>query len=112
MTPTQRDIVRFRVLQAIENNPEASQRELARDLGVSLGSINFCIKAFVDKGLIKVDSFLKSDNKRGYAYYLTPQGVVEKGEITVEFLNRKKEEYELLKQEIAELSKEVEKQSN
>jgi EPS-associated MarR family transcriptional regulator len=109
MNPTQRDMVRFRVLQAIENNPEASQRELARELGVSLGSINFCIKAFVDKGLIKVDSFLKSDNKRGYAYYLTPQGVVEKGEITVEFLNRKKEEYELLKQEIAELSKEVEK---
>ena len=112
MTPTQRDMVRFRVLQAIENNPEASQRELARELGVSLGSINFCIKAFVDKGLIKVDSFLKSDNKRGYAYYLTPQGVVEKGEITVEFLNRKKAEYELLKQEIKELKAVVEKQSS
>lgn len=112
MTPTQRDMVRFRVLKAIENNPEASQRELARELGVSLGSINFCIKAFVDKGLVKVDSFLKSDNKRGYAYYLTPQGVLEKGEITVEFLNRKKKEYDLLREEITELSKEVEKQSN
>ena len=112
MTPTQRDMVRFRVLQAIQNNPKASQRELANELGVSLGSINYCIKAFVDKGLIKVDSFLKSDNKRGYAYYLTPQGVVEKGEITVEFLNRKKAEYELLKQEIKELKAVVEKQSS
>ena len=112
MTPTQRDMVRFRVLQAIQNNPKASQRELANELGVSLGSINYCIKAFVDKGLIKVDSFLKSDNKRGYAYYLTPQGMVEKGEITVEFLNRKKAEYELLKQEIKELKAVVEKQSS
>jgi EPS-associated MarR family transcriptional regulator len=109
MTPTQRDMVRFRVLQAIQNNPKASQRELARELGVSLGSINFCIKAFVDKGLIKVETFLKSDNKRGYAYFLTPKGVTEKGEITIQFLNRKKAEYELLKQEIADLTSEVNK---
>lgn len=103
MTPTQRDMVRFRVLQAIENNPSASQRELASSLGVSLGSVNFCLKAFVEKGLIKVDTFLKSDNKRGYAYYLTPKGVTEKGEITAQFLKRKMQEYELLKAEIKEL---------
>ena len=78
----QRDIVRFRVLQAIEKNPKASQRELAKELGVSLGSVNFCLKALVDKGLVKIENFVKSDHKKGYAYYLTPTGVVEKGEIT------------------------------
>ena len=109
MSPTQRDMVRYRVLQVLQNNPSASQRDLAKELGVSLGSINFCIKAFVEKGLVKVDNFTKSDNKRGYAYYLTPKGVAQKSEITLQFLNRKKEEYELLKQEIAELTLEAEK---
>ena len=103
----QRDVVRFRVLQAIEKNPKASQRELARELGVSLGSVNFCVKALVDKGLVKIDKFVKSDHKKGYAYNLTPTGVVEKGEITAQFLKRKVAEYELLKQEIEELKCQV-----
>ena len=103
----QRDIVRFRVLQAIEKNPKASQRELAKELGVSLGSVNFCLKALVDKGLVKIENFVKSDHKKGYAYYLTPTGVVEKGEITSQFLKRKVAEYELLKQEIEELKCQV-----
>jgi EPS-associated MarR family transcriptional regulator len=112
LSPTQREFVRYKVLQAIEHNPAASQRELAKELGVSLGSVNFCIKAFVEKGLIKVDNFVKSDNKRGYAYYLTPQGIVEKSEITGQFLKRKKQEYELLKQEIQELQAEVERDNS
>jgi EPS-associated MarR family transcriptional regulator len=112
LTPTQREFVRFKVLQAIEHNPAASQRELSKELGVSLGSINYCIKALVDKGLIKVDNFVKSDKKRGYAYYLTPQGIFDKAEITCQFLKRKKEEYALLKAEIAELQVEVEKADN
>lgn len=109
MSPTQRDMVRFRVLQAIQANPEASQRDLAKDLGVSLGSINYCLKALIERGLVKVENFTKSDNKKGYAYYLTPHGVSKKGEITLQFLTCKKEEYELLKQEIAELTAEAEK---
>ena len=109
MSPTQREFVRFKVLQAIEHNPAASQRELSKELGVSLGSVNYCIKALVDKGLIKVNNFVKSDNKRGYAYNLTPQGILEKGEITGQFLKRKKEEYALLKAEIAELQAEIKK---
>ena len=108
MTPTQRDMVRFRVLQAIEGNPSASQRDLAKALGVSLGSVNFCVKALVDKGLIKVENFVRSDHKRGYAYYLTPKGVVDKGEITAQFLQRKLKEYELIKEEIAELKQALE----
>ena len=103
MSPNQREMVRFRVLQAIEAHPTASQRELASLLGVSLGSVNFCVKALVDKGLVKVDNFVRSDNKRGYAYYLTPNGVVEKGEITAKFLKCKLKEYELLKAEIKAL---------
>jgi EPS-associated MarR family transcriptional regulator len=112
LSPTQREFVRFKVLQAIEHNPAATQRELSKELGVSLGSVNYCIKALVDKGLIKVDNFVKSDNKRGYAYYLTPQGILEKGEITGQFLKRKKEEYALLKAEIAKLQAEIEKADN
>jgi EPS-associated MarR family transcriptional regulator len=109
LSPTQREFVRFKVLQAIEHNPAASQRELSKELGVSLGSVNYCIKALVDKGLIKVDNFVKSDNKRGYAYYLTPKGILEKAKITGQFLKRKKEEYALLKVEIAELQAEIKK---
>ena len=107
MSPRQRDVVRFRVLQAIEQNPKASQRELAKALGVSLGSVNFCLKALVDKGLVKIENFVKSDHKKGYAYYLTPSGLVEKSDITAQFLKHKVAEYELLKQEIKELQSQV-----
>ena len=109
MSPTQREFVRFKVMQALSDNPHASQRELANELGVSLGSVNFCLKALVEKGLIKVENFVKSDNKVGYAYYLTPNRVIEKREITAQFLKRKKAEYALLKEEIAELQAEFAK---
>lgn len=110
MSPTQREYVRYKVMQALETNPHASQRELASELGVSLGAVNFCLKALVEKGMVKVENFVRSNNKVSYAYYLTPKGVFEKSEITAEFLKRKKQEYALLKTEIAELQAEVTKQ--
>ena len=111
MSSTERETVRFKVLQAIELEPTASQRDLAKTLGVSLGSINYCVKALVAKGLVKVENFAKSDNKKGYAYYLTPEGIIKKTEITASFLKRKLNEYESLKEEIAHLKVEMKKVS-
>ena len=112
MSPTQREFVKYKVLQAIAHNPNASQRELAKDLGVSLGSVNFCVKALVEKGFVKVDNFMKSDNKKSYSYYITPRGMAEKGEITAQFLKMKMAEYDLLKKEIALLQEEVAQQTS
>lgn len=107
MSPTQREFVKYKVLKAIELNPNASQRELAKSLGVSLGSVNYCVKALVEKGFVKVENFIKSDNKKSYSYFITPRGMAEKGEITAQFLKRKMAEYDLLKDEILLLKKEV-----
>lgn len=112
MTLTQREYVRFKVMQVLESNPNLSQRELAEELGVSLGSVNYCVKSLVSKGLIKVKNFVKSDNKIGYSYYLTPQGIYEKSEMTVYFLKCKKQEFAMLKAEIVELQAEVKKSTD
>jgi len=112
VSPTQREFVKYKVLKAIEHNPNASQRELAKELGVSLGSVNYCVKALVDKGFVKVENFIKSDNKKSYSYYITPRGMVEKGEITAQFLKMKMAEYDLLKAEIATLKGEVAQQTS
>jgi len=112
VSPTQREFVKYKVLQAIEHNPKASQRELAKELGVSLGSVNYCVKALVEKGFVKVENFIKSDNKKSYSYYITPRGVVEKGEVTAQFLKMKMAEYDLLKAEIAFLKEEVAQQTS
>jgi EPS-associated MarR family transcriptional regulator len=101
------DDVRYRLLKLLETNPEASQRELARSLGLSLGKINFCVQALVQKGLIKAANFRNSQNKPGYIYKLTPRGFEEKARVTVRFLQRKTKEYEDLRAEIAQLSAEV-----
>jgi EPS-associated MarR family transcriptional regulator len=92
--------VRFRVMRALEQNPHLSQRDLARELGVSLGGVNYCIKALIDKGAVKVENFRASDNKKRYAYVLTPDGMTEKARMTGRFLQRKMREYEALKAEI------------
>jgi EPS-associated MarR family transcriptional regulator len=105
----QREEVRFRVLRLIENNPEISQRELADELGVSLGQINYQLKALKERGLIKVSNFLRSDNKLAYVYLLTPKGVADKLAITKRFLVRKRQEFELMKTELEELEREVNK---
>ena len=105
--PRARDELRLRVLRALEVNPELSQRQLAAELGVSLGGVNFALKALVERGFVKADNFRKSGNKVAYLYVLTPQGVAEKASLATAFLGRKLEEYEVLRQEIEALKGEV-----
>ncbi len=88
-----------------------SQRALARDLGVGLGTINFCFQALVEKGLVKMQNFSQSKNKLRYAYLLTPAGVAEKSKLTAEFLRRKVAEYEMLQRETDELKSEIGEES-
>ena len=93
----------YQVLKILEQNPQISQRELAKELGVSLGKVNYCLKALVDKGLVKAGNFKNSSNKWAYFYVLTPRGMEAKARISVQFLQRKLEEYEALRAEIEEL---------
>jgi len=99
--------VRFRVMRALEQNPQLSQRDLARELGVSLGGVNYCINALIDKGAVKVENFRASDKKMRYAYILTPEGIGQKARMTGRFLQRKMREYEALKAEIDRLQGEL-----
>ena len=101
------DEYRYRILKLLEKNPTASQREIARELGVSLGRVNFCLQALIEKGLIKVNNFRKNESKRAYLYYLTPKGMKEKTRVTVRYLKLKLDEYESLKREVAELQREA-----
>jgi len=98
------DESRYRILRLIEHNPAISQREIARKLGISLGKVNFCLQALIDKGILKANTFLNSRNKRAYIYVLTPHGIRERARITVRFLTRKIAEYEAIRQEIADLT--------
>jgi EPS-associated MarR family transcriptional regulator len=93
----------FRVMQLLEENPDMTQRELAEKLGISVGGLNYCLKALMTKGLVKMKNFGNSKNKFGYVYVLTPGGMTEKAAITQRFLKRKMEEYEALKAEIEAL---------
>ena len=97
----------YSLLKTLEENPELSQRDLAKRLGVSLGKVNFCLNALVEKGSLKIKNFRSSDNKLTYAYLLTPRGVEEKARITVQFLKYKMQEYERLRAEIEELQHEA-----
>ncbi len=98
-----RDDVRFRVLRLLEQNPEMSQRNLSKAVGISTGSTHYILKALVDKGLIKIGNFSASQDKRRYAYVLTPKGLTERAALTRRFLIRKMAEYEMLKAEIEEV---------
>jgi len=100
--------IQFEVLRRLHQTPQVSQRALAQDLGVGLGTINFCFQALVEKGLVKMGNFQKSKNKLRYAYLLTPAGVAEKSRLTAKFLRRKVAEYETLKAEIDALKSELE----
>ena len=102
-----RDELRLRVLRALEANPELSQRQLAAELGVSLGGVNYALKMLMERGFVKADNFRKSGRKVAYLYVLTPRGVAEKASLAAAFLGRKLEEYELLRQEIEALKGEV-----
>jgi EPS-associated MarR family transcriptional regulator len=101
------DEYRYRILKLLEVNPGASQRDIARELGVSLGRVNFCLQALIEKGLIKASNFRNSQRKQAYLYILTPEGLSEKARVTVRFLHRKLEEYELLTRELDELRREA-----
>ena len=90
----------FNVLRKINNKPESTQRELAKDLGFSLGKLNYCLNALKDKGLIKISNFKKNPNKIGYIYVLTPSGIKKKTELTLNFMKRKMQEYDDLKKEV------------
>ena len=98
----------LQALRILEKNPELTQRELAKELGVSLGKTHYILSSLIDVGLVKTDNFRRSDNKLGYAYLLTPQGIAEKAAVTARFLSRKRREYQALERQIAELSGEVE----
>jgi EPS-associated MarR family transcriptional regulator len=101
------DEYRYRILKLLEAEPHASQRRIADELGISLGRVNYCVNALISKGLLKVNNFRNSANKRGYLYLLTPKGIEEKARVTLHFLKRKLSEYEALEKELSELRREV-----
>ncbi|MBI38500.1 MAG: MarR family EPS-associated transcriptional regulator [Leptospiraceae bacterium] len=98
--------ISHRVLGILESEPEISQRELAGRLGISLGRTNFVLKGLLERGWVKTRNFKNSKNKWAYAYFLTPEGIVEKGRVTARYIKRKVEEYESLKKEVEHLRKE------
>ena len=102
----------MKALRVLEEHPELSQRQLAKALGISLGKTHYILNSLIDVGLVKVDNFKRSDNKLGYAYLLTPRGLVEKAKVTKRFLARKQREYKALERQIADLTKEVESMSS
>ncbi len=101
------DEYRYKILKLVSANPEISQRELANQLGISLGKANFCLKSLIERGLVKASNFRNSKNKLAYMYLLTPHGAEEKAAITVRFLKSKMQEYEILQREIEELRLDV-----
>lgn len=105
-SPSLKEDLHFRILRALDAQPDMSQRELAEELGVSVGKAHYCLHALVDKGWLKVRNFANSNRKTAYAYLLTPAGIDEKARIAVRFLKRKMEEYDALKREIEVLQRE------
>jgi len=101
------DEYRSKILRIIDEDPQISQRELARQLGVSLGKANYCLQALVEKGWIKANNFKNSNNKKAYVYLLTRRGIVAKARVTARFLERKMSEYEALQREIELLRREA-----
>ena len=90
----------FEILRKIVKDPSSTQRDLANELNLSLGKVNYCIKALKNKGLIKINNFKKNPNKINYIYVLTPKGIKQKTKLTIDFMNRKMKEYEDLKNEL------------
>ncbi len=101
----------YKLMRLLEANPQLSQRDAARELGISLGRVNYCLQAFVQKGWIKAKRFKNSRNKAAYMYLLTPKGIDEKVSLTVEFLHYKVREYETLRREIEQIRREVRRSS-
>ena len=101
------DEIHLKVLRLLQDSPQLNQREMADALGVSLGKTNYCLKALMDKGYVKMQNFMSSHNKLAYSYLLTPSGISEKAHLTTQFLKRKVTEYESLKNEIESLKSEI-----
>lgn len=101
------DEYRYRILKLLEADPQASQRRIADELGISLGRVNFCLQALIEKGLVKASNFRSNTNKRAYLYYLTRKGMDEKARVTLRFLKSKLDEYETIKTQIEELRRET-----
>lgn len=97
--------IHLELLKKIESNPDITQRQLSKEMGVSLGKVNYCLNKLIKKGLVKIKNFSKNLNKKGYVYLLTTKGIEEKSNLTLLFLKSKIEEYELLRKEIAALKK-------
>ena len=104
-----KDEIHFDLLRRLESNPKYTQRELSKELGVSLGKVNYCLKKLSEKGWIKLMNFGLNPNKVGYTYLLTSKGIEEKARLTISFLKLKMKEYELLKEEISKLTQDAEK---
>jgi EPS-associated MarR family transcriptional regulator len=101
------DETRYRILRMLQADPQASQRRISDELGISLGRVNFCLNALINKGLVKVNNFRNSSNKRAYLYVLTPRGIEERLRLTARFLRVKLDEYEMLKRELEQLEREA-----
>ncbi|BAO31151.1 MarR family EPS-associated transcriptional regulator [Sulfuritalea hydrogenivorans] len=99
----------YKLLKLIEANPAIQQREMAQAMGVSLGKANYCLRALVQKGLVKMDNFRRNDNKLAYSYLLTPSGIEAKARLTISFLKYKVAEYEAIRSEIEELRRDAER---
>jgi len=106
------DEMRYKLMRVLQDNPEMSQRDLAKELGVSLGRVNYCLQALINKGLIKAKNFSNSKNKSAYMYLLTPRGIEQKASLAIRYLKAKTDEYEALRVEIKMMSREVERQRN
>ena len=105
------DEVRFKLLKLFEGDPRLSQRDIARELGISLGKVNYCVNSLVEKGWIKVSNFKNSKNKSAYMYLLTRRGIEQKAAVTARFLQRKLEEHAALTAEIEQIRDEAERES-
>ena len=101
------DEVRYRLLKLLDSNPEMSQRDVARELGISLGKVNYCLRALMRRGSIKASRFTNSRNKAAYMYLLTPHGIDEKVRVTLLFLRIKLREYEMLRAEIDQIRRDA-----
>jgi len=101
------DEIHYKLLKVLDESPDVTQRELAAKLGVSLGKANYCLRALMGRGWVKMANFRRGPNKMGYAYLLTPRGIDEKARFAVHFLRHKLDEFDALKAEIQRLKMEV-----
>ena len=99
--------IRLDLLRKLEDNPNYTQRELSKEMGVSLGKVNYCMKKLIEKGWVKLSNFNKNEDKVSYIYLLTPKGIEKKAKLTIEFLKTKIKEYQILQEEIEMLRQDI-----